>query len=353
MNKSQVLPTKDSFGYLTDGREVNRYTFCNLNGVTVRIIDLGCVITDIRVPDKEGVVHDINLGYDSVQGYEKNPLSLGAICGRVVNVISNGKFSVDGQEYHVTKNFGNHSIHGGKKSFTHQLWSSSVEGDKVIMKYVSPDGEEGFPGELTTIVSYQLTNENELKIEYSATTTKPTPVNLTNHAYFNLAGHNYPNLDDHVLQILANKYTPTKESDIYIPSGEICDVTGTLFDLREPVRLGDRLSEVPRGKGYFNNFCVTDADGSMRLIARLDHPPSGRRLDVYTTELGVQCYTGGDTIDHTQGKEGAVYEKFCSICLETQHYPDSVNQKSFPNTILRPGEQYTSKTVYRFGLLEQ
>ncbi|XP_061194202.1 galactose mutarotase-like [Saccostrea echinata] len=353
MSQSHVIPRKDSFGHFTDGREVNRYTFCNQNDVTVRVIELGCVITDIRVPDKEGIVADINLGYDAVKDYETNPLSLGAICGRVVNVISNARFTLDDKEYHVTKNFGNHCIHGGKRSFTHQLWSSWIEDDKVKMKYVSADGEEGFPGELTTIVSYQLTNQNELVIEYSASTNKPTPVNLTNHAYFNLAGHNYPNLDEHVLQILADKFTPTKENDIYIPSGEIRDVSGTMYDLRQPVRLGNRLGKMPHGKGYFNNFCVTNVDGSLRLIAKLDHPPTGRRMEVYTTEPGVQCYTGGDTIPHTQGKEGAVYEKLCSICLETQHYPDSVNQESFPNTVLRPGQQYHSKTVYKFGLLDK
>nr|XP_022334828.1 aldose 1-epimerase-like [Crassostrea virginica] len=352
MSRSPVTPRSDSFGHLTDGRPVNRYTFCNKNDVTVRVIELGCVITDILVPDKGGVVCDVNLGYDAVQDYETNPLSLGAICGRVVNVISNARFQLDGKEYHVTKNFGNHSIHGGKKSFTHKLWSSWIEEDKVKMKYVSLDGEEGFPGELTTIVTYQLTNQNELIIEYSATTNKPTPINLTNHAYFNLAGHNYPNLDDHVLQILADKYTPTTEEEIYIPSGELRDVTGTMYDLRQPVRLGDRLGQVPLGKGYFNNFCVENADGSLRLIATLEHPPSGRRMEVYTTEPGVQCYTGADTIPHTQGKHGAVYEKFCSICLETQHYPDSVNQENFPSIILRPGEEFYSKTVYKFGLMD-
>lgn len=351
-DQKPVEPRKDSFGNLTDGRPVNRYTFCNQNDVTVRVIDYGCVITDILVPDKEGVVSDVSLGYDSVQNYETNPMTFGAICGRVVNVISDAKFSVDGKEYHVTKNFGKHCIHGGKKSFTYQLWNSWIEGDKVKMKYVSPDGEEGFPGELTTIVSYHLTNQNEIVIEYSATTTKPTPVNYTNHAYFNLAGHNYPNLDDHVLQISADKYTPNKEDDIYIPTGELRDVTGTMYDLRQPVRLGDRLSKVPLGKGYFNNFCVNNADGSLRLISTLDHPPSGRRLEVYTTEPGVQCYTGCDTVPHSEGKQGAVYEKFCSICLETQHYPDSVNKENFPNIILRPGEQFYSKTVYKFGLRE-
>ncbi|XP_062611280.1 galactose mutarotase-like [Saccostrea cucullata] len=352
MSQSPVIPRKDSFGHLTDGREVNRYTFCNHNDVTVRVIELGCVITEIRVPDKQGVVSDINLGYDDVKEYETNLLTLGAICGRVVNVISNARFTLDGKEYHVTKNFGNHCIHGGKKSFTHQLWSSWIEDDKVKMKYVSPDGEEGFPGELTTTVSYQLTNQNELVIEYSATTNKPTPVNLTNHAYFNLAGQNFPNLDEHVLQINADKFTPTKENEIYIPSGEIRDITGTLYDLRQPVRLGDRLGKMPHGKGYFNNFCVANADGSLRLIATLAHPPTGRRMDVYTTEPGVQCYTAGDTIPHTRGKAGAVYEKLGSICLETQHYPDSVNQESFPDTILRPGQQFYSKTVYKFGLID-
>nr|XP_011443010.2 aldose 1-epimerase [Crassostrea gigas] len=360
MTQSPALPVQDSYGRLSDGREVYRYSFTNSRNVTVRVINYGCVITDILVPDKDGNIDDISIGYDKIEDYEPNPRCFGSICGRVVNVISNGKFVLDGKEYSLPLTFSSleneapkHAIHGGVKGFHLKLFESWIDGDKVKMKYVSPDGEEGFPGELTTIVSYQLTNQNELVTEYSATTTKTTIVNFTNHAYFNLQKHDYPNIDDHVLQISADKYTVNKDDDIFIPSGELRAVADTPFDFRKPVRLGDRLKEGPHGRGFFHNFCLGES-GPLKQAAVLDHPPTGRRLEVLTTEPGMHLYTGCNTIPHTKGKDGAVYEPFCSVCLETQHYPDTpTHQDKFPSIVLRPGENFYSKTIFKFGLIPQ
>lgn len=349
MMAEKVVPTRDSFGRLQDGTEISRFTFKNKNNVTVRIINYGGIITDILVPDKNGKVVDINLGFDDIKGYEARHPYFGAICGRVANRIASGKFSLDGKEYQLPVNNDPNHLHGGVKGFDKAVWAARVDGDTLVLKYVSPDGEEQYPGELITEVRYRLTSKNELSIDYTATTTKATPINLTNHAYLNLAGQGYPNLEDHVLWIDAFTYTPLDENNI--PTGIIAPVAGTAYDLRTPTRLGDRLKNVNNGKGYDTNFCVGGQLGKLTRVASLEHPPSGRKMDVFTTEPGLQCYTGCNMKPEVFGKGGVEYRKLASVCLETQHYADSVNQSNFPSTILRPGQTYRHTTVYKFGLV--
>nr|KAG5714503.1 hypothetical protein BaRGS_006949 [Batillaria attramentaria] len=229
-----------------------------------------------------------------------------------------------------------------------KIWSSRVEGDKLILQYVSPDGEEGYPGELTTTVTYRVTDDDELYLEYEATTTKPTPLNLTNHAYFNLAGHDAGTLDDHVVTIHADSILPLDENSI--PLGEPRKVADTAWDLRKPVRLGERLTQVPGGKGFDINFCLPpDSSGKPRLAAKVEHPPSGRFIECCTTEPGMQFYTSF-YLNVPSGKGGAAYRQFGAFCLEAQHYPDSVHQPTYPNTILKPGDTYRQTTFYKFGV---
>lgn len=348
MAEGKVIPTRDSFGRLQDGTEISRFTFKNKNNITVRIINYGGIITDILVPDRNGKVVDINLGFDDIKEYEARHPYFGAICGRVANRIAGGKFTLDGKEYQLAVNNGPNHLHGGVKGFDKVVWKARVEDDTLVLSYVSPDGEERYPGELTVEVRYRLTNENELVIDYTATTTKATPINLTNHAYLNLAGQGYPNIDDHVLWIDAYTYTPLDQN--IIPTGVITPVEGTAYDLRTPTRLGDRLKYVNDGKGYDINFCVGGQIGKLTRVASLEHPSSGRKMDVLTTEPGLQCYTGCNMAPGVIGKGGVEYQKFASVCLETQHYANSVNQPNFPNTVLRPGETYRHTTVYKFGL---
>ncbi|KAK3093649.1 hypothetical protein FSP39_018451 [Pinctada imbricata] len=311
----------------------------------VRVINYGCIITDILLPDRDGNVADINLGFDSIKGYEDGHPYFGAVVGRVANRIYGGKFELDGQEYSLNVNKPPNHLHGGVKGFDKVVWESSVADDKLVLKYTSPDGEEGYPGELTATVNYKLTDANQLVINYSARTTKPTPVNMTNHAYFNLGGQGSPDVKDHVLTIKADKYTPLNEHTI--PTGEIADVEGTVYDVRTPTRLGDRMKDVNGGLGFDINFCV-EQTGNLNSVAKLQHQPSGREIEVFTTEPGLQCYTGCNMKTMT-GKGGATYRQFGAVCLETQHYPNSVNQENFPSTILRPGEEYQHLTVYQFS----
>lgn len=344
-----MFPVKiiqDSFGKTKNDEEVTRYTFTNSNNITIRVINYGCIITDILVPDREGNILDINLGFDDIEGYETRSRYFGAVIGRVANRTAGGKFTLDGKEYSLAVNNGPNALHGGLKGFDKVVWKSSVTDDKLVLTYVSADGEEGFPGELTITVTYQLTNDNELIIDYTATTTKATPVNLTNHSYFNLAGQGSANVFDHVVTLNANSYTPVDET--LIPTGQIANVKGTLFDLRTPVKLGDRLKEVNNGMGFDNNFCVGE-ENKMKTIARVVHPPSGRTMEVRTTEPGVQFYTSYFLKD-TRGKGESVYGQFSAFCLECQHYPDSIHHKKFPNTVLRPGETYRQTTIFQFGV---
>ncbi|XP_059140712.1 galactose mutarotase-like isoform X2 [Physella acuta] len=336
----------DEFGTTKDGRKVTRYTLSNKSGASVRILDLGGIITEINVPDKDGNIGDVNLGFDSVSDYEEKPGYIGKLIGRVANRIAGGQFTLDGETYHLFINNGPNSLHGGKVGFD-QVWEASVKEDKLVLKYVSADGEENYPGELTVTVVYGFDDDNKLSIDYTATTTKATPINLTNHAYFNLAGHGTGHINDLTVTMHADSYLPLNENTI--PTGEIRSVAGSGYDLRQPVSLGERLKEVADGRGFDINFCL-DNNGALKLATRVEHGQSGRYMDVYTTEPGMQFYTAY-WLANMKGKGGAEYGQFAGLCLEAQHYPDSVNKPQFPNSILRPGETYTQKTIYHFGLL--
>jgi len=343
--------TSDIFGQTEDGINVTRYTLTNSSGTTVKIIDYGATITEVCVADRDGNMADVNLSFDSVRGYESSshlfPM-LGAVCGRVANVVAGGKFELDGKTYSLVVNRGRNALHGGVKGFDKRVWTGKVKDNSLVLTYISEDGEEGYPGQVTTHLTYSLSETGDLTLDYTATSTQATPFNLTNHAYFNLGGHGSGHIKDHVITLHADHYTPIDEHDV--PTGEIRPVTDSPFDLRSPVKFGDRLCEVGGGRGFVHNFCVGKS-GDMKLVARVSHPPSGRVLSVQTTCPGLQLYTAFYLEDMADSKAGAVYGRHGAFCLEAQHYPDSVNQPNFPSTILRPGETYTQKTIYTFGVM--
>ncbi|XP_013379096.1 aldose 1-epimerase [Lingula anatina] len=336
---------KGAYGKTKDGKIVDRYTLKNQNGMTVEIITFGGIITKIIAPDKDGKLDDVCLGFDNMEGYEAKHPYFGALVGRVANRIAGGKFTLDGKTYELAVNNGPNHLHGGLKGFDKAVWTTNVEGTKLHLTHTSPDGDEGYPGEMTVHVTYELTSENELILDYSATSTKATPINLTNHAYFNLAGQGTANVYDHYVTINAETFTPKDENSI--PTGEIASVEGTVFDLRKPVRIGDRINNVPGDKGYDHNFCVGEKR-ERKHIAKVEHRASGRVMDVYTEQPGVQLYTG-NYLAGISGKGGAIYGQHSALCLETQNYPDAVNKPNFPNAILKPGETYRHTTSYKFS----
>jgi aldose 1-epimerase len=342
--------TQSSYGRLADGREVEMLTLANAKGAEVRIINYGGTITEIRVPDKHGEFVNVVLGFASLEGYLAAHPYFGVITGRYANRIAGGRFTLDGNEYTLAVNNGRNALHGGVKGFDKQLWTPSIVEDGVALHYVSPAGEEGYPGTLDTTVTYRLTHDSALEIDYRATTDAPTVVNLTNHTYFNLAGEGSGSIQDHVLMLDAEAYTPVDVTQI--PTGEIASVAGTPFDFRTAKRIGDdlRSSDVQllRGSGYDHNLVLS---GDLaRLSGRLHDPASGRVMEMYTSEPGVQLYTGNFLTGTLVGASGKTYRQSDGVCLETQHFPDSPNQPAFPSTVLRPGDTYTSKTIYRFSV---
>lgn len=338
------------FGKTADGKPVKAFTITNKNGGKLKLISRGATLVEWHVPDKHGEMADVVFGFDDVAGYEsKGNGYFGATVGRVANRIAGGKFEVDGKEYSLEKNDKTNTLHGGgKHSLDKVVWTGqpSAKGNSVSFKYVSPDGEEGFPGKLTMRVTYTLTDKNEVRIEYDAQTTKDTPVNLTNHTYFNLSGAGSPTINDHELMLAADHYTPVDET--LIPTGEIASVEGTPLDFRKFHRIGDRVDELngKPGKGYDHNFVLNKHDGSLKLAAKVREPKSGRVLSVYTTEPGVQFY-GGNFLDGVKGKDGKAYAYRSGLCLETQHFPNSVNESKFPSMILKPGKTYKHTCVYQ------
>ncbi|XP_059140713.1 LOW QUALITY PROTEIN: galactose mutarotase-like [Physella acuta] len=337
----------DYFGSTKEGLKVTRYTLTNKSGANVKILDLGGTITEINVPDKDGNLGDVTLGFDNVSDYEEKFGYFGAINGRVANRIAGGQFTLDGVTYNLCINYGPNALHGGKVGFDKKIWEASVKEDKLVLKYVSADGEENYPGELTVTVVYGFDDDNKLSIDYTATTTKATPINLSNHAFYNIAGHGTGHLNGQTITMYAETYLPLDEHTI--PTGEIRPVAGTEYDLRQPVDLGERVKIVSEGRGFDTNFCL-DNNGALKLATRFEHKLTGRFLDVYTTEPGMQFYTSY-LMANMKGKGGVDYGPFAGYVLEAQHYPDSVNKPQFPNSILRPGETYTQKTIYHFGLL--
>ncbi len=348
---------KEDFGETPEGEKVDLYTLKNTNGMEVKIMTYGGIITSLTAPDKEGNFEDIVLGYDSLEQYTESNPYFGAIIGRFGNRIAQGKFSLDGTEYVLSKNDGENHLHGGEKGFDKVVWTAKPgEGENansLQLSYTSPDMEEGYPGMLETRVTYTLNNDNSLDVEYEATTDKKTIVNLTQHSYFNLSSNFDQTILDHVLEINAEEYLPVDGG--LIPTGEIKPVAGTPFDFREPKTIGkdiadeDSNEQLRRGLGYDHCWVLNEQDSGMRFAASAHHPGTGRLLEIHTNEPGIQFYSG-NFLDSTliqKGGEGT-YAKRTGFCLETQHYPDSPNQEGFPSVVLEPGETYSSKTTFKF-----
>lgn len=338
---------KSYFGQI-NGEEIFLFTISN-NHITVKITNFGGIVTSILVPGKSGTLEDVVLGFDELKDYEGIHPYFGCIVGRYANRISGAQFTLDNHMYRLAANVGENHLHGGLEGFDKKIWDASEfrepDGSGVELSYTSPDGEEGYPGELTVRVKYKVTLLNELKIEYYATSTGPTPVNLTHHSYFNLKGAGNGDILDQLLMIDADRYNVVNEQ--LIPTGELRDVTGTPFDFRVLKPIGRDMTGVDGG--YDHNF-VLNNKGEFKRIAMLKDPASGRVIEVFTDQPGIQFY-GGNFLDGSlTGKEGKKYFKHFGLCLETQHFPDSPNHPEFPNTILRPGEEFKSVTVYKFGI---
>ena len=343
---------KQSFGKVSDGKETTLYTLTNKNGVEVSITDFGATVVSIKTPDNNGKFIDIVAGYESAAEYETGKNYFGATVGRYGNRIAHGEFALDDKKYTLAKNNGENHLHGGIKGFNKEMWSaedvSSKDAPSIRFHYVSKDGEEGYPGNLSCFVTFTLTSANELKIEYSATTDKNTVVNLTNHSYFNLAGTG--TILEHQLTLFASRFTPVDAG--LIPTGELRAVKGTPFDFSKSTAIGARIDQkedeqIKLGNGYDHNFVLDSKGGKLVLAAKVFEPKTGRGLEVWTTEPGVQFYTG-NFLDGTARGKGKTYERRSEFCLETQHFPDSPNQKSFPSTVLHAGGNYSSETIYKF-----
>ena len=342
---------KRLFGLMPDGQEVYEYTLINKNGIEVRVINYGGIITSIIAPDKNGVMEDIVLGYDSLSGYLKETPYFGAIVGRYGNRIANGKFTLDGTTYTLAQNNNGQHLHGGIKGFDKVFWNIEDTGqNKLKLMYLSKDMEEGYPGNLNVDVTYELTDTNELKIAYSATTDKKTIVNLTQHSYFNLTGKAKGDILNHELTLYADKFVPVTK--VLIPTGELMPVKGTPFDFNTStaigVRVNDKHQQLEFGLGY-DHCWVLSSEDVIKHAASVYEPTSGRTLEVYTTEPAIQFYCGNFLDGSITGKYNVVYKHRYGLCLETEHYPDSPNQKAFPSTELKPGEVYHTQTTYVFG----
>jgi len=347
--------TKAPFGKTAAGTAVDLYTLVNARGMKVTITNFGGIVVSCWVPDKDGNLADVVLGFDNLKGYLGKHPYFGALVGRVGNRIAGGQFELDGQRYTLAQNdHGNH-LHGGLIGFDKKVWHAEPrmtdEGPQLVLSITSPDGEEGYPGNLSVQVTYTLTGENALKIHYHATTDKPTPVNLTNHSYFNLKGQGEGDILDHQVQLLADRFTPVNQD--LIPTSELRPVAGTPIDFRQGTAIGARVDQDDQqlifGKGYDHNFVLNKTrPGKLELAARVYEPTSGRVLEVLTTEPGVQFYTGNFLDGTNIGKGNRPYQHRYGFCLETQHFPDSPNQPAFPSIIVRPGKAYDSTTVYRF-----
>jgi len=350
-----TVAKKEVFGKTPDGKTVDLYTLTNSHGMEVRAMTYGGIIVSLRVPDKSGKVADVVLGFDTFDGYLDNKPYMGAIVGRYGNRIANAEFTLDGVKYTLAKNNGPNSLHGGVKGFDKVVWDGeslpNADGAGVAFTYLSKDGEEGFPGNLRVKVTYTLTEKNELIVDYHATTDKATPVNLTQHSYFNLSGEGNGDILKHEVRLNADKFTAV--DDNLIPTGELRLVKGTPLDFDKSTAIGARINDnyqqLVIAKGYDHNFVINRKGDGLELAARVKDPASGRVLEVVTTQPGVQFYTGNFLDGTVTGKQGHVYKHRYGFCLETQHYPDSPNHPEFPTSILRPGQTYESRTVFKFS----
>ena len=345
----------EPWGRMPDGRQVELYTLRNSKGMEVAITTYGARVVSIKVPDRTGKIDDVVLGFDSLAGYLKIPPDpyFGATVGRYANRIAGGKFMLDGMTYTLAKNNGPNSLHGGLAGFDKKIWTAAAHSDDgVVMKYLSPNGEEGYPGTLAVTVTFTLTASNELRIQYSATTDKDTVINLTNHAYYNLAGQGEGDVLGHVVMINADRFTPVDAN--LIPTGDLKPVDGTPFDFRRPTRIGERIDandeQIRRGGGYDHNYVLNKNGAGVHLAARVLEPKTGRVLEVLTTEPGVQLYTANGLNEPVKGPGGTTYGKRSAFCLETQHFPDSPNHPAFPTTTLKAGQTFRSESVYRFSV---
>jgi aldose 1-epimerase len=338
--------TKKHFGQMPDGAEIYLYTLTNDLGFEVAIINYGGAITTLKVPDRQGVPGDIVLGFETLDEYIRNPRYFGALIGRHANRIALGRFSLNGVEYQLDQNNGVNHLHGGFKGFDKRVWNASEErtSDAAVLhlEYVSKDGEEGYPGTVSAVVSYRFFDD-QLRIDYGATTDTDTIVNLTNHSYFNLKGEG--TILDHELMLNADSFTPVSKD--LIPTGEISSVEGTPMDFRQGKRIGAEINDVVGG--YDHNFVLNNYDGSLRSAARLSEESTGRVVEILTTQPGMQFYSGNFLDGSLIGKNGVVYRKYTGLCLEPQHFPDAPNHPNFPSTVLRAGEEYKQSTVFKFS----
>lgn len=348
--------TKQSFGKTADGQNIDIYTLRNAHGVEAKITNYGGILVSLKVPDRNGKFDDVVLGFNDLDTYlTKNNPYFGAIIGRYGNRIAKGRFKLNGVEYKLAVNNGENHLHGGIKGFDKVVWTGhetqTKAGPAVVLNYLSKDGEEGYPGNLRVTVVYTLTSEDELKIDYSATTDKDTVTNLTHHSYFNLAGEGNGDILNHIVTINADRFVPTDAGSI--PTGELRSVAGTPFDFLKPTAIGARINQddeqLKLGNGYDHTWVINGRAGTMRLAATAYEATSGRVMQVWTTEPGVQFYTGNFLDGTLTGKSGKVYARRNGFCFETQHFPDSPNQPSFPTTTLRKGQTYKSTTIYRFS----
>lgn len=355
---TQATIQKEHYGTTADGIDIEQYTLTSAGGVRVSLITYGGIITAVHAPDRDGRPANIALGFDNLADYETKSPFFGCITGRYANRIAEGRFSLDGMAYTLATNDGPNHLHGGLKGFDKQVWAAqeiqTEDGVAVALTLRSPDGDEGYPGNLDVTVTYTLTPDNALRIHYTATTDKATVINLTNHSYFNLAGEGTGTIQDHLVMLNADRYTPVSET--LIPTGELAPVAGTPFDFRLPKAIAPGLRDghlqITRASGYDHNFVINRPDlndTSLVLAARVYEPGAGRILEVWTTEPGVQFYSGNFLDATLVGSSGKLYRQSDGFALETQHFPDSPNQPDFPSTVLRPGETYDTTTVLRFS----
>jgi len=344
--------TSQDWGRTADGQPVSLVTLSNRHGMVAKITSYGAIVTELHVPGRQGQVTNVVLGFDNLERYLQGHPAFGATIGRVANRIAGARFTLDGKEYPLAANIGPHHIHGGRVGFHQRVWQTrplppQADRAAVEFSYLSVDGEEGYPGNLTVKVTFTLTDDNELRIDYEAETDQPTPVNLTNHSYFNLAGHG--DVLGHQLEIAADHYTPSDRA--LIPTGEIAPVAGTPLDFTTPRTIGSRIDQLrPHPNGYDHNYVLNSGGGALAFAARAVEPVSGRVLEAWTTEPGVQLFTANGFDGRIVGTGGVVYPRHAGFCLETQHFPDAINQPQFPSVVLRPGTTFRSATVFRFSV---